>query len=64
LTELGAVPAAAPSMGDALEFVYMQERNERDVTATSRTFKNQAGVVIATAVLSDDLTTFRKTRYT
>jgi hypothetical protein len=64
LTELGAVPAAAPSLGDALEFVYMGLRNEIKVTAVSKTVANQADVAIGTAVLSDDGVTFKKTRYT
>jgi hypothetical protein len=64
LTELAAIPGASPALGDALQLLYMALRNELDTTAVTKVIKNQAGVVIGTATLSDDLVTFRKTRYT
>lgn len=61
LSELAvAAPAATPSLSAALMLMYMALRNQETATATARTIRNDAGTIIATAVLSDDATTFTK----
>lgn len=63
MDELSGVPAAGPSAGAALEFIFMALRNKRDTTATTDIITNDAGGTIATATLSDDTVTFEKGEY-
>lgn len=63
LAELAAVPAAAPSLRAAMQFLYQKVRNRETVTATAATISNDAGTVIATSSLSDDNVTFAKGEY-
>ena len=63
LTELAAVPAAAPTVGQALEFLFMALRNKITTTATQTKLHDDAGTVVATATVSDDGTTFQRTEY-
>lgn len=53
ISELGAVPAASPTLTQALAWLYMKSRNEQTQTATVQTVKNDAGSNIATATVSD-----------
>lgn len=64
LTELAAVPAAAPTLRQALQFLYMALRNKITTTATETKVHNDAGSAIATAAVSDDGTTFERAEYT
>ena len=64
IAELGVgVPAATPTLRTGLMFMYMGARNKRDTTSTSDEIHNDAGTVIATAVLSDDTVTYIKAEY-
>lgn len=63
LAELSSIPPAAPTVGQALMLPFMAIRNKRDTTAGSDELHNSAGTVIATAVVSDDATTFTKGKY-
>jgi len=59
LTELGvASPSASPTFEDAIMLLYMAIRNANTATATARAVKNDAGTQIASAVMSDNGTTF------
>jgi hypothetical protein len=51
------VPAAQPTFATALMLMYMSWRNGRGTTEASHTIKNDAGVVVAKAAISDDGTT-------
>lgn len=57
ITELAGVPAASPSLEEALALLYMALRNKRETTSTSLKIHNDAGAVIATASATDDGTT-------
>jgi len=63
VTELASVPAASPTLAQAIAFLYMAVRNKRDTTASSDEIHNAAGSVIGTATVSDDAVTFSKTNY-
>lgn len=61
LAELGqAIPAATPTLRAAIMLLYMAFRNKRDVTSGLDEVHDDAGVIIATAVLTDDATTFSR----
>lgn len=64
ITELAGVPIASPSLASALALLYMAVRNKRDTTSSADEIHNDAGAVIATAVISDDGSTFTKSEYT
>jgi hypothetical protein len=51
-------PPAAPTLEEAVMYVYMALRNQVSVTAAIKTFSNSAGTVIFKKVLSDDGTTY------
>lgn len=57
------VPTATPSIRTGLQFLYMGVRNRRDTTSNSDEIYNDAGAVIATAVLSDDTVTYISGEY-
>ncbi len=63
IPELAGVPAATPSLRNAAMFLYMGVRNKHDTTSVSDEVYNDAGAVIATAVLSDDTITYIKAQY-
>lgn len=63
LTELASVPAATPTLGQAIMLPYMSIRNKRDTTASDDEIHNSAGAVIGTAPVSDDTVTFVKGKY-
>ena len=62
LTELAADPGTNPQLGRALMLLYMALRNAETVTSSARTIKNNAGTTILTQTLSDDGTTFTKSK--
>lgn len=53
-----AAPSATPSVLNALALLYMAARNQVTVTATTKSFTNDAGTVIFKKALSDDGTTY------
>ena len=53
-----AAPSATPSVLNAIALLYMIARNAVTVTSTTKTFSNDAGVVIAKKSLTDDGTTY------
>jgi len=61
IAELGVgVPAATPTLENAIMLIYMALRNRMDNTANFSEVHNDANGVIAKAALSDDGTTFRR----
>ena len=64
ITELASIPAASPTLAQALALDYMAIRNQRDTTATSDEIHNNTDSVIGTVTVTDDTVTFRKTKYT
>lgn len=62
ITELAAIPAASPTLAQALALLYMALRNKVDVTATAKEIHTDAGAVLATKTLSDDATTYSETK--
>ncbi len=64
LSELTSIPAATPTVGQALMLPFMGIRNKRDTTATLDEIHNSAGTPICDAVLSDDTVVFTKAKYT
>ncbi|MCK5225158.1 MAG: hypothetical protein KAQ89_00415 [Planctomycetes bacterium] len=54
------VPAATPTMEDAIMYLYMYFRNEVTQTSSTLSLKNDGGTVITKATVSDDATTFTK----
>lgn len=63
LTELTGVPPAAPTIGQALMFLYMALRNPMTVTAAQQKIANDAGGIIGTSALSDDGVTFTRGKF-
>ena len=57
------VPAATPTLEDAIMYIYMHWRNETTTTSSTHSLKNDAGTVIAKATISDDSTTYTKAEY-
>ncbi len=63
ITELSSIPAASPTLAQAISLLYMALRNRRDTTATTDEIHNDVGTVIGTATVSDDTVTFTKGEY-
>lgn len=64
ISELGvATPTATPTLRTGLMLLYMALRNKRATTGATDEIYNDAGTVIATAVLSDDTVEFIKGEY-
>lgn len=62
LVELSqAAPSATPSVINAITLLHMMARNQVTVTATEKTFSNDAGTVVFKKGLSDDGTTYTET---
>jgi len=51
---------ATPTFQEAIMLLYMALRNASTATATERTVKNDAGVTVVSATMSDDSTTFNQ----
>jgi hypothetical protein len=62
IAELAADPGATPTLVNAVMLLYMKARNAETVTATAKTVKNSAGTTVLTHTLSDDATTFTKSK--
>lgn len=62
LAELAAEPGAEPKTREAIMLLYMSLRNSETVTGSLKTIKNNAGSTISSATLSDDGTTFTKSK--
>jgi hypothetical protein len=63
LAELSAVPPAAPTIAQALMFLYMALRNGMTVTAAQQKITNDAGSTIGTSSLTDDGVTFSRGKF-
>lgn len=65
VTELGAIPAASPTVAQALAILYMALRNVgvADTNADTLVIKNDAGTIIATAPTTDAGGVFTKGKY-
>ena len=64
ITEQSAgVPPAAPTFEQAIDYIYMAWRNKVLTTASVTSISNDAGTTIASAVISDDGTTFTKNEF-
>jgi len=62
-TELTTLPAASPTLAQAMSFLYMTERNKHTVTADTRTIYNEAGTAVFEQPISDDGITFTRQEY-
>ena len=62
ITELASIPAASPTMSQALALLYMALRNQIDVTASAKEIHTDGGTVLATKTLSDDGTSYSETK--
>lgn len=62
ITELSAIPAASPTLKQAIGLLFMALRNKVAVTATSKKVHNDADSVLATKTLADDGTTYSETK--
>ena len=60
LPELASVPAASPTLAQAVMLLYMALRNQMTASATEQKIRSDGGAVIGTAALSDDGTTFTR----
>ena len=58
----GAVPAAAAPMGAQLQLLYQALRNKVNITATAKEVHTDAGAVVGTKTLSDDMVTYSETK--
>ena len=59
MTEVSqAAPSATPAMRALLAVLYMNARNAKTVTATSKTYSNDAGTVVYKSALTDNGTTY------
>ena len=58
-----AAPPTNPTMAQAVMLMYMALRNAVTTTATAQQIKNDAGTSICSATLSDDGTTFTKSKF-
>lgn len=63
ITELVGVPAASPTLEEALGFLFMALRNKIESTATTLKIHNDAGATIATAGVTDDGTTMSRAEF-
>lgn len=61
-TELVAEPGAEPTVREALTLLYMTLRNAETTTNGTKTIRNDAGTIIASSTLTDDGTTFTKSK--
>ena len=52
------IPAATPTMEDAIMYLYMALRNAITVTNTSKNFTNDAGTILWKKAISDDGSTY------
>ena len=63
MAELSAIPAATPTIKQALMLLYMALRNEGTESTTTRTLKKDSGVTLGTATTSDDGSLFTKGKF-
>ncbi len=63
ISDLAGMPTSTAKIVDVLAILLMALRNEQTSAAASATISNDAGAVIATAVLSDAAGTFTKAEY-
>lgn len=65
MTEPTAVPAVTASLKDALEWLFVLARNKVTQTATEQKVRNDADAAdIGSAAVSDDGTTFERSKFT
>lgn len=64
MTDLSATPAAAATLLQAMSWMYMMGRNQREQTATTHTLrKNDSTTAVATSTESDDGTVFTRGKF-
>jgi len=61
-TEVSAVPSATAAIAAQIQFLFQGLRNKVDITATAKKVHTDAGAVVGTKTLSDDLTTYSETK--
>lgn len=64
IPELTGVPAASPTLAQAMMFMYMSLRNRHLATGVNEKICNAAATIIGTASVSDDGTTYIKEQFT
>lgn len=62
ITELTSIPAASPTLLQAIALLYMALRNKLDITSSAKEVHNDAGTVLATKTLTDDGTTYSESK--
>lgn len=62
-TELSSIPAATPTLKQAIMLLYMMARNKRTASTSVEQIYNNAGTAIATASVSDSGTVFTKEQF-
>jgi hypothetical protein len=63
MSDLGAPPSATAKIASGLSWIFMAVQNDRKTTSTQDTIANSANAVVGTATVSDDGTTYEKTKY-
>ena len=63
IAELTGVPAATPTIKTAIMWLYMALRNLTQRTASEYRVAKDDGTIIAEADVSDDATTFAKSKF-
>jgi hypothetical protein len=63
LTQLDAAPGPTASTTEILQWLFALSKNALETTATEHRVKNDSGTVIAEADLSDDGTTFTRSKF-
>lgn len=63
IAELTGIPAATPTLTQAIMTLYMSLRNNHTATSTQEKIYNNAGSAIATSSVSDDGTTYTKGKF-
>jgi len=64
LAELGAVPAAASTLADKINWLFMLARNQLEQTSTTATLRADNGATaVATAAVSDNATTAQRNEW-
>lgn len=63
MSDLAGPPAATATVKAGLSWLFMSVQNDRKTTSTADTIANSANAVVGTATVSDDGTTYEKTKY-
>lgn len=62
ITELSAIPAASPTLSQAIAMLFMALRNQLDITDANKTLYKDDGTALGSKALSDDGTTYTEAK--